>query len=436
VCFPFCILHPSLLPLHIPFTANLLQMNTLKPTATVFLDTRRAKQSGKYPVKLQVYFNGKSMAYATGIDATNEEWNRSKGDRIKDERIKELRLKKLAIVQAAESILQEMDAFSFPEFERLMFKQKDEAPAVATLTLKQWFDKYIKQLEQEGREGTRASYQTTLNSILEFNKDESIRLQDITTQFLIDYEKWMAAAGKSPSTQGIYLRQLRAVINQAINANVMSRDQYPFKGFTVPAARNVKKALTDSDLKKLLAYTPTDNAIAKALDFWKLSYLCNGMNMTDILNLKHTDISGTQLQFFRQKTKRTKKKDLRPIKVYLSPEAIEIINKYRSPNPGSVFLFPLLEGTDSPKTKKQRCQRFIKKVNEGLKAIANTLELEIPPTTYAARHSFSTRLMRSGAPTQFIKESLGHTSIITTENYLSDFGDEQAKVFTEALLKF
>jgi Site-specific recombinase XerD len=327
-------------------------MNTLKPTATVFLDTRRAKQSGKYPVKLQVYFNGKSMAYATGIDATNEEWNRSKGDRIKDERIKELRLKKLAIVQAAESILQEMDAFSFPEFERLMFKQKDEAPAVATLTLKQWFDKYIKQLEQEGREGTRASYQTTLNSILEFNKDESIRLQDITTQFLIDYEKWMAAAGKSPSTQGIYLRQLRAVINQAINANVMSRDQYPFKGFTVPAARNVKKALTDSDLKKLLAYTPTDNAIAKALDFWKLSYLCNGMNMTDILNLKHTDISGTQLQFFRQKTKRTKKKDLRPIKVYLSPEAIEIINKYRSPNPGSVFLFPLLEGTDSPKTKK------------------------------------------------------------------------------------
>jgi len=434
--FFICILLLNILSLCIPFTANLLQMNTSKPTATIFLDVRRAKKSGKFPAKLQIYYNGKSMAYTTGFDASEEEWKKSKADRVKDELVKELRTKKHALISAAETILNEMPVFSFIEFERLMFKKKEEAPPEAAFTLKDWFEKYIRQLEQQGREGTRSSYNTTLNSIVAFHGQHHLRLQDIDTQFLEAYEAWMTAAGKSPSTQGIYLRQLRAIFNQAIKAGALSPSQYPFKGFSVPAARNVKKALSDSDLKKLLAYVPSNPLTQKAHDFWRLSYLCNGMNMVDVLNLKKSDISGTHMQFFRQKTKRTKKKDLRPIKVYLSPDAIHIINRYRSHNQDSPLLFPMLEGTDSPKTEKQRCQRFIKMVNSGLKEIAQELELGINPTTYAARHSFATRLMRSGVPTMFLKESLGHSSAGVTESYLSSFEDEQAQAFTEALLKF
>ena len=411
-------------------------MNSGKPTATVFLDTRRMKKSGKYPVKLQIYYNGRSVSYATGTDASEDEWTRSKGERIKDDRIKELRAKKSALINAAEKVLDEMTAFSIKEFERKMFKQKDEAPAESDYTLKDWFEIYITQLDQQGREGTRSSYKTTLNSILKFHPKPNLRLQDIDTKFLEGYERWMTSQGKSPSTQGIYLRQLRAIFNQAIAKGILKNDQYPFKGFTVPASRNVKKALSDAELKTLLKHSPSDPSAQKALDFWKLSYFCNGMNMIDILNLKKADMSGTQIHFFRQKTIRTKKRDMRPIKVHLSEKAIEIIHKYHSKDQSSPYLFPTLEGTESPKTKKQRCQRFIKMVNNGLKEIAKELGFETIPTTYAARHSFSTRLMRSGAPTQFIKESLGHVSILTTENYLSDFGDEQAREFTNALIDF
>jgi integrase/recombinase XerD len=411
-------------------------MNTSKATATVFLDTRRMKKSGNYPVKLQIYYNGKAMAYATGLDASEKDWEKTKADRVKDEFVKELRTEKRALISAAETILKEMPAFSFQEFERIMFKKKEEAPPEAEFTLKDWFEKYIKQLDEQRREGTRSSYQTTLNSILAFHKNKSLRLQEITTRFLEEYEAWMAAAGKSPSTQGIYLRQLRAIINQAIKAGVIKQENYPFKGFSVPAARNVKKALTDSDLRKLLSYSPQNPSTQKAHDYWKLSYFCNGMNMVDILNLKKSDVTGNQLQFFRQKTKRTKKKDLRPIKVYLSPDAISIIYRYRSQNHTSPYLFPTLEGTESPKTQKQRCQRFIKMVNKGLKEISDELGFETAPTTYAARHSFATRLMRSGVPTMFLKESLGHSSAAVTEMYLSSFEDEQAQAFTGALLNF
>ena len=59
-----------------------------------------------------------------------------------------------------------------------------------------------------------------------------------------------------------------------------------------------------------------------------------------------------------------------------------------------------------------------------MELVRQELEIEQPLGTYAARHSFSTVLKRNGAPTSFIKESLGHSSELTTENYLDSFTDD------------
>jgi len=49
--------------------------------------------------------------------------------------------------------------------------------------------------------------------------------------------------------------------------------------------------------------------------------------------------------------------------------------------------------------------------------------------------SFSTVLKRKGVSTEFIKESLGHSSMVTTENYLDSFADDvklkNANILTE-----
>jgi len=83
--------------------------------------------------------------------------------------------------------------------------------------------------------------------------------------------------------------------------------------------------------------------LRKAADFWILTYLCNGMNMTDILLLKHKSVYGDFIFFYRAKTINTKKKDLRPIKVYLTSGAKAIINKWKSNPTENEYLFPELE---------------------------------------------------------------------------------------------
>jgi len=234
----------------------------------------------------------------------------------------------------------------------------------------------------------------------------------------------MIGIKKSPSTVGIYLRQLRAIINKGLDANVLKQENYPFKKFEIPASRNIKKALNEGEIKKLLQYKPSDIKQQKALEFWILSYLCNGMNFTDILHLKHDNVDENFIYFVRSKTKNTRKKDLRPIKVGLSARALEIIKKRKNNDPKSLYLFPILEEGISATTVKYRCQRFIKWVNKHMETIRLDLEIKNKVGTYVARHTFSTVLKRNGVSTDFIKEALGHSSSAVTENYLDSFADE------------
>ena len=155
-----------------------------------------------------------------------------------------------------------------------------------------------------------------MNSLIAFKK--GLKVTDITVAFLKEYERHMRQNDASPSTIGIYLRQLRRIINVAINEGLLSADKYPFKGYSIPASRNIKKALNENQVLALLNYETKDLDKRRALDFWLFSYVCNGMNMADICLLTKDRIQGDFFHYFRAKTKNTRKKDLRPLRSILS----------------------------------------------------------------------------------------------------------------------
>lgn len=394
-------------------------MEQEKVTVSFFLDASRPNSEGKCLIKLNIYQRPTKKRYATKYHATQEEWKKINASNLRDEDLKKIKKGLHDISSKAEKVIAKLVPFSFVAFEEVFFNKE---AAKHSTTLKYWFDKYIEHLKHTGQIGTAISYNTTLNSINDFRKNLS--LHDITPALLNDYENHLLKNSKSISTVGIYMRQLRAIINQAIDANVISSDKYPFKKYQIPAGRNIKKALNEADLNKLLSYQPTTADKQKALDFWLFSYLCNGMNFADIIELKPDNISGNYLHFIRAKTKRTKKKDLRPIRVGLNARALEIINRQKNTDPANPYLFPILEEGLTPLTVKHRCQRFIKWVNNKMESIRKELEIEQKIGTYSARHSFSTVLKRKGVSTEFIKESLGHSSLVTTENYLDSFTDD------------
>jgi integrase len=114
-----------------------------------------------------------------------------------------------------------------------------------------------------------------------------------------------------------------------------------------------------------------------------------------------------------------------------------VIDKWRTINqhPDN-FLFPILDKSMSTEKQCDVIKQFTKNINNYLKKITFSIGINKPVTTYFARHTFATVLRRSGASTEMISESLGHTSTKTTSSYLDSFEDDKYKEILSALTKF
>jgi site-specific recombinase XerD len=100
------------------------------------------------------------------------------------------------------------------------------------------------------------------------------------------------------------------------------------------------------------------------------------------------------------------------------------------------YIFDILPGNITPERELALVRQAIKTINKYIDRTAREAGITQPVTTYTARHSFATVLKRSGAPVEFISESLGHSDLKTTENYLAAFEGSVKKEYAVKLTAF
>ena len=156
--------------------------------------------------------------------------------------------------------------------------------------------------------------------------------------------------------------------------------------------------------------------------------------MADICRLKYKNIEGDYLTFIRKKTSRTRRSDIKPIRCFLAPEAKAIISLHGNPDmKAENYIFNILEHGIDAAREHEKIRFFTRHINRYMKNIAEKIGINSGVSTYAARHSFATVLKRKGASIDYIKDSLGHSDLKTTENYLDSFLDETIKKNTSLL---
>ena len=116
----------------------------------------------------------------------------------------------------------------------------------------------------------------------------------------------------------------------------------------------------------------------------------------------------------------------------MQPETIAVIAKWGNISKDG-FVFPILDGSETPTRERQLIQQLTHVINDNMKAIAAELKITNPVGTYVARHSFATVLKRSGASMEMISEMLGHSSLSTTKSYLASFETEAVAKAASAL---
>lgn len=402
-------------------------------TTNLRLDNRRKTKKAIYQIKIRITSDRVQKYYQTNFFASEQEYADLKKSSL-SKKNREIRTQLDYLELKAKRIVQELPFFSFSGFAQAFYNTS----YTKLQTLESLYSTIIEDKLKNESISTALSYRNGFKILKSFKSD--VNFSDITPAFLKSCEVFMLNQGKSITTVGIYYRTLKAVLNIAIEKNLFPKENYPFgKGkYIIPVSANPKRALTMAQLKSIFEYKPAGylGTEDRSKDFWIFSYLCNGMNIKDILLLKKKDISGDFLYFTREKTKYNNSQSNR-VEVALLDEAKAIIDKWKCKDLNNPFLFPFIIKDTTSEEIYKIVQQFIKTTNKYMKAIGNSLHFKDKITTYWARHSFSKALMDSGQNISYISQCLNHKKITTTQSYLNSFEDyKKHDIATKALLGF
>lgn len=366
------------------------------------LDGRRYMASGLYPICVKVHLeSGQYAYYRSGQVCTKEEWPKVKsGFRLSPEH-KEL----------YDKITDFFQTFVVPVKK---IKTEDVLDKMADR---------IKVLDEAQQIGTCITAGCTLSNLKKFCQKkgyQSLHRDLVTTEFLTD---WKTFIGGSPSTQGIYLRDFRVTVRK------MKIKPYPFEDFAIPGGTKRKLALDMQSLVKLW-HVDVPPKLRYFLNHWYLIYFAGGMNLVDLCSLKWSDLDNDRLVFQRIKTIRSRPMD---IELHISPDALVLLKLLSTPGGPDDYILHWFRGVEL-QDRKEMINSLGKRINKYTRRAADKVGIKKKLTTYSARHSYATTLLELGAPLKFISDTLGHSSLATTERYLGSFGSVTGKKYTNQLL--
>jgi integrase/recombinase XerD len=145
-------------------------------------DIRRVKTASKYPLKLRITHKGVRKYYATGLDVSDQQWEDHQQPGSKG-KFQKMRIEMAEIEKKTPECVGRIVPFSFAVLEREFFRI---APGEQTLEIA--YDNYIAELCANEQFGSANSYWNSKSTLKRFRPGK-VRLEDVTKEFLNDFEK-------------------------------------------------------------------------------------------------------------------------------------------------------------------------------------------------------------------------------------------------------
>ena len=394
-------------------------MNT--PRISMLLDKRTPRKDSRFTLSLRVIFGKKIWFIGLGTKYTLKEYREIFEGPPTAETLPH-KIKATSILQKAESIISLLHPFDWVRFKSIL-KENDTNSKPISLFLDALFKETIALKKANGQISGANTYKVTLNTMKKFSPNAQVK--DVTPQFLKQFELWMLSRsnGNLTATLGINMRNLRAVINAAINQELVGIDfKYPFgRGkYSIPHKVRDKRTHTIAEIESLVNCiefsTPQEE---KSRDIWLMLYYCNGINFIDLLQIKWENLTEDSIVLFRQKTKNTIRNNPTPIRIPIIPGLRKLIDKHGDRD--SPYLLGFLKDGASLQTIHNKNKKIAKLLNLNLKQIGRRLNFSEPLICKTARYAYATTLKNKGVPIGYISEQMGHSNIIVTQKYLSSF---------------
>lgn len=376
-------------------------------TVNFYLDTRRMKGNGKYPIRIHIRHKGKFLI-STKFDAYVDTWGGNEYNR-KEANYKAKNIALRNLINRIERRIYELDdSGSLLIMSDKMLKEdiknfisgnhmSEERTFVSVL------DEFM---ATKSNAGTKTTYTTTRNKIIVF--DKGCTLSTIDRGWLVRFEKWMSDCGMKINAYAIHLRNIRAVFNYSIDEGYT--ELYPFRKFSIKKEETRKRSLTVEQLRELRDYH-CEKWQEKYRDIFMLMFYLIGINAADLFNAKPENLVNGRLEYKRAKTGK-----LYSVKV--EPEAMAIIEKYKGKN----YILDIMDTFANYKNFLHRMGVSLKQIGKmerigrGGKKVRTPLFPEL--SSYWSRHTWATIAASLDIPKETIAAALGHGGNTVTDIYI------------------
>lgn len=359
----------------------------------VYNRTKKLNKQGTALIQIEASLNQRKIYLKTNVYIQPECWNRDNAQIIDHPQANELN------AMLYEYIL-ELQSIEIGYWKRGVTSTLSNLKEAVKKGIKPYisFDKFAKlTIEKSDRkQSTKDNIKTTVGLLKEFRA--SIDFSDIDYSFLKDFEQFLREKSLQINTICKHMRQLRTLVNEAINQGYITQEAYPFRKFKIKKEKKEHHFLLPEELQILEKLKMEQPTLQHTLDaFLFCCYV--GLRFSDFkqLNYKHiVSIDGNEWLYLD--SIKTGVKLRIPVYLLFNGKAMNILKKYQS-----------LENLSNI-----GCNSDI---NRNLLRIGKMAGIEKHFTFHTARHTCATLLVHDGAAITTVQRLLGHTSVKTTQIY-------------------
>ena len=394
-------------------------------TVKIILYKQKKMKDGNHPVMLQGTHNSKAFRISLKYKCFPNQWDSNKSRfkksmenyRDKNAVLREIESK---AEETLDKIQRESLSFSPALFKDLFLDVKKE------ITVIKFFNLILDDFKAKGSLGNHDVYKGTKNALKRFLKNKtSLMFEDVNYTFLKKFETFLFKGGCTGGGVSLYMRTFRALINEAIRRNFMSKENYPFatsfnkNGYSLSHLKSEAKprALSIEDMEKIKNFEIEKHP--KFKETWLIflfSYYARGMNFADMAKLKWEDIYDGRMSYKRMKTGTQ-------YTIKVSEKIQEILNEFEPRL--TPYVFPILNDFHkTPEQIKNRRKKRLRKFNLEMREIAKLIGIRTDITSYMARHTYATTLNSKDVSVSKISQGLGHKDVATTQAYLKKFDNK------------
>lgn len=382
----------------------------------------KVDKNGLAPLVLRITVNRKLKRVFLNQKVSPKHWD-AEGEKVKRGHPNSTRVNQYLVHKKSEAMNAARD-LEIQEGRISPDKVKAAVKGESSISFLEYAEGYLNRLLVADKIGSYDKAKAVVSKVTQYLKSKDLMLDEVTVNWLRGYETYLRVIKKN-STNTIHsnMKVIRAILNQAIDEDLLKYANHPFHKYKLKWEKVEKIFLTEDEINRLdeLDLQPGSN-LRLHRDMFIFACYVGGIRISDIIRLRHKNFSGTHVRIVAQKTNDA-------VTVMVPNKGLEIISAYSDKTvTAEEFMFPVLNSDFNILDAMGKFKMISSKtaqINSSLKILADMAGIEKTISTHIARHTFATRALMIGIEVENLAKLMGHKKISQTLEY--------AKIVNEVL---